>query len=72
MKLGSVISMYGCYEHHNKASGEKVHNEGIDSERGDYIVKFRDVVDDARPIAGSWGYILQIIFQVMMINITLF
>ncbi|XP_074316257.1 uncharacterized protein LOC141652613 [Silene latifolia] len=75
--LGSVISMHGCYEYHSKASGERVHNERIDSERGDYIISVyggtpnaaknnwssRQLVDHSRPTAGFWGYILQIIFQ---------
>ncbi|KAL9239607.1 hypothetical protein vseg_013915 [Gypsophila vaccaria] len=75
--LGSIMSMHGCYEYHNKASGERVHNEGVDSERGDYITNFyggtplatiytsdsRQPVDLARRFAGFWGYALQIIFQ---------
>ncbi|KAK9747894.1 hypothetical protein RND81_02G021900 [Saponaria officinalis] len=75
--LGSVMSMYGCYEYHNKASGDRVHTEGFDSEIGDYITNFyagtpmatkftpdsRQPVDVPRPTAGFWGYVLQIIFQ---------
>ncbi|KAH9616604.1 hypothetical protein KSS87_022716 [Heliosperma pusillum] len=71
--LGSVISMKGCYEYHNSASGERVHNEGMDSERGDYITyvygatkntfSSRQLVQQPRPTAGFWGYLLQIIFQ---------
>ncbi|KAK9684742.1 hypothetical protein RND81_10G228800 [Saponaria officinalis] len=75
--LGSVISMNGCYEYHNEVSGERVHNERFDSERGDYMttvygatsnatktgLSSRHLVDNARPTAGFWGYILQIIFQ---------
>ncbi|KAH9624561.1 hypothetical protein KSS87_000715, partial [Heliosperma pusillum] len=76
--LGSVISMYGCYEYHSKASGERVHIERMDSERGDYIASVyggtpnvtkntwsssRQLVDYSRPDAGFWGYILQIIYQ---------
>ncbi|XP_074284371.1 uncharacterized protein LOC141608978 [Silene latifolia] len=75
--LGSVISMNGCYEYHNSARGERVHNEGIDSERGDYMTSVNagipiatkntlsspQLLQHARPTAGFWGYLLQIIFQ---------
>ncbi|KAL9227458.1 hypothetical protein vseg_003143 [Gypsophila vaccaria] len=67
--LGSVISMYGCYEYHNEVSGERVHNERFDSERGAIPIaaktglSSRDLVVHGRRTAGFWGYILQIIFQ---------
>lgn len=68
--LGSVLSMYGCYEYHNKIIGDKVDNKQIDSERGDYLASnaakstlSTHQLDRARPIAGFWGYLLQIIYQ---------
>ncbi|KNA13577.1 hypothetical protein SOVF_115390 [Spinacia oleracea] len=75
--LGSVLSMYGCYDYHQKISGDRVHSEGIDAERGGYFASINDgapnaiktsfspqqVLDRQRATAGFWGYVLQIIFQ---------
>ncbi|KAK7330500.1 hypothetical protein VNO77_24695 [Canavalia gladiata] len=34
--LGSLLSMHGCYQHHKKASGDKVENVDGDAEQGIY------------------------------------
>lgn len=75
--LGSVLSMYGCYEYHNETVGDRVGNKQIDAERGSHHMVYANVgtsnaakttlsshqLDQARPIAGFWGYVLQIIYQ---------
>ncbi|KMT10607.1 hypothetical protein BVRB_5g117270 [Beta vulgaris subsp. vulgaris] len=75
--LGSVLSMYGCYDYHQKISGDRVHSEGIDAERGGYLASINggtpnaiksnlsthQFLDHPRAVAGFWGYVFQIIFQ---------
>lgn len=34
LQLGSLLSMYGCYQHHKKSSGDKVDNVDVDAEQG--------------------------------------
>lgn len=36
LQLGSLLSMHGCYQHHKKASGDKVNNVDGDAEQGIY------------------------------------
>ncbi|XP_027330179.1 uncharacterized protein LOC113846292 [Abrus precatorius] len=74
--LGSLLSMHGCYQHHKKASGDKVENVDGDAEQG--IDDSPTLPQSANPSsshekslgapqvrqpAGTWGYIFQIIFQ---------
>lgn len=80
MQLGSVLSIYGCYQYHNKVGGDSSEDEGIDPENGANatsrcIESSGDVKqmgtnqernDPDRKIAGFWGYVLQIIFQVLI------
>jgi len=68
--------MYGCYEYHNRTVGDRVDKQ-IDAERGHHTV-YANVgtssaakttlsshqLEQARSIAGFWGYVLQIIYQV--------
>lgn len=61
--LGSVLSMYGCYQYHDK-------NRNFDVERGTNsnasIGKNHSVFNQVghdREIAGFWGYFFQILFQ---------
>ncbi|XP_021718913.1 uncharacterized protein LOC110686626 isoform X1 [Chenopodium quinoa] len=75
--LGSVLSMYGCYDYHQKISGDRVHSEGIDAERGVYLVPMnggtpnaikasfstQQILHRPRATAGFWGYVFQVIFQ---------
>ncbi|XAR50194.1 hypothetical protein NMG60_11004450 [Bertholletia excelsa] len=70
--LGSLLSMYGCYKYHNKVSGIGADNENFDAEQGNYGAssssngtKHLGNNQDCRvrQIAGFWGYVFQIIFQ---------
>lgn len=73
--LGSVLSMYGCYKYHNKVGGIGGQNEKLDAEQGTYTgltdLENSGAVNsgktarpqEGREIAGPWGYIFQIIFQ---------
>lgn len=68
--------MYGCYKYHNKVGGIGDQNEKLDAEQGTYTgstdlensgaVNSRKTarLQEGREIAGPWGYIFQIIFQV--------
>ncbi|XP_027338582.1 uncharacterized protein LOC113852490 [Abrus precatorius] len=77
--LGSLLSMYGCYQHHKKATGDKVDNVDGDAEQGMYVASELPQSSNAsdqekslgapeeilvRQHAGTWGYIFQIIFQI--------
>uniref|UniRef100_A0A803L8K6 Uncharacterized protein n=1 Tax=Chenopodium quinoa TaxID=63459 RepID=A0A803L8K6_CHEQI len=81
--LGSVLSMYGCYDYHQKISGDRVHSEGIDAERGVYLVPMnsgtpnaikasfstQQVLHRPRATAGFWGYVFQFIINMHTINL---
>lgn len=68
--------MYGCYKYHNKVGGIGGQNEALDAEQGTYTGSTDPENSGAlssgkatrpqegRKIAGPWGYIFQIIFQV--------
>ncbi|KAI4343746.1 hypothetical protein L6164_011056 [Bauhinia variegata] len=71
--LGSLLSMYGCYQYHKKASGDKVDNVDGDAEQGIYdgtalpqsCNKSLAPPEErlVRQPAGLWGYTFQVIFQ---------
>ncbi|KAE9604405.1 hypothetical protein Lal_00035463 [Lupinus albus] len=76
--LGSLLSMYGCNQHHKKASGDKVDNVDGDAEQGTYSASALPLSsnpsnqektlgateEDLVPqYASTWGYIFQIMFQ---------
>ncbi|PON59659.1 UDP-N-acetylglucosamine-N-acetylmuramyl-pyrophosphoryl-undecaprenol N-acetylglucosamine protein [Trema orientale] len=75
--LGSLLSMYGCYRYHQKASGDKVGSVEIDAEQGTYMTPALVIANTsnrgknlgphaglhARKPAGFWSYVFQIIFQ---------
>ncbi|RDX68241.1 hypothetical protein CR513_52790, partial [Mucuna pruriens] len=76
--LGSLLSMHGCYQHHKKASGDKVENVDGDAEQGIYDAPTPPQSSNpsthekglgtpqeplVRQPAGTWGYIFQILFQ---------
>ncbi|KAL2515325.1 hypothetical protein Fot_29296 [Forsythia ovata] len=75
--LGSLLSINGCYQYH-KMGGDKFDNEHLDAEHGShrYSASARNSNPSSntkgidlnqehpvRQIAGFWGYIFQIIFQ---------
>jgi len=79
LQLGSLLSIHGCYQHHKKATGDKVDNVDGDAERGIYDSSALPQSSNnpshqekslgaseaiVRQHAGIWGYIFQIIFQV--------
>lgn len=75
--LGSLLSLYGCYDYHKKVSGDRVGNLEIDEERGvspsfntggipnatKTSLSPHQMLHDPRPIAGFWSYVIQIVFQ---------
>lgn len=79
-QLGSLLSMYGCYQYHKKAGGDKVDIE-LDTEQGtcgatphgenskmsvpSKTSGPHEQHDHLRKPAGIWGYVFQIIFQVI-------
>uniref|UniRef100_I1KCF0 Uncharacterized protein n=1 Tax=Glycine max TaxID=3847 RepID=I1KCF0_SOYBN len=77
--LGSLLSIYGCYQHHKKATGDKVGNVDGDAEQGMYdasaLPQSSNPFDPEKSLgdpeevlvrqhAGIWGYTFQIIFQI--------
>ncbi|KAL8140799.1 hypothetical protein V2J09_006820 [Rumex salicifolius] len=71
--LGSLLSMYGCYQYHNKVGINGIGNEWIDSEQGNNAAlsnggpkRFNVQGNQNHPprkIAGFWAYVFQITFQ---------
>ncbi|XP_034673494.1 uncharacterized protein LOC117904832 isoform X1 [Vitis riparia] len=72
--LGSLLSMYGCYQYHNKVGGESVDDAGLDAEQGRVHGENFNLSNTAktshshdrqhvRKAAGIWAYVFQIIFQ---------
>ncbi|XP_038686824.1 uncharacterized protein LOC119986314 [Tripterygium wilfordii] len=55
--LGSLFSMYGCYQYHKRVGGDKVDNVEVDAEQG------TSAAPAHRQAAGKWAYLFQIIFQ---------
>ncbi|KAK6924840.1 hypothetical protein RJ641_009166 [Dillenia turbinata] len=76
--LGSLLSIYGCYQYHNRVHGDRVTHGQLDTELGTYTngvssenfnrsnmtknLGPNEPYRDRQP-AGFWGYIFQIIFQ---------
>lgn len=76
--LASAFSIYGCW-HYRDGSGYKVANRNLDTERGTYVPpSFGDTASTSvmpkscdnhqehyvREIAGTWGYLFQILYQI--------
>lgn len=73
LQLGSLLSIYGCYQYHNKVGGDNTEDEMLDPESSGDGKQMQPVGGGAsqdhhhqpdRKIAGFWGYVFQIIFQV--------
>lgn len=66
--IGSLLSIYGCYQYHNKVGGDR--SEELDEEQA-AITNLPNAVksigrkdqNHPRQVAGFWGYAFQIIFQ---------
>ncbi|XP_055828851.1 uncharacterized protein LOC129896892 isoform X1 [Solanum dulcamara] len=84
--LGSVLSMYGCYQYHNKVGGDGIGNERADAEYGSRRLTVNiesnsstnaakqvgeNAEQSSRQIADFWGYVFQIIFQMNAGAVTL-
>ncbi|XP_058091846.1 uncharacterized protein LOC131237848 [Magnolia sinica] len=76
--LGSLLSLYGCYQFLNKVGGDMVEQLRLDEERGTYVAPIHEgnanVFRPAKSpshheeryvckISGIWGYVFQIIYQ---------
>ncbi|XP_024970977.1 uncharacterized protein LOC112509973 isoform X1 [Cynara cardunculus var. scolymus] len=66
--IGSLLSIYGCYQYHNKVGGDR--SEEFDEEQA-AIANLPNAAksigrkdqNHPRQVAGLWGYAFQIIFQ---------
>ncbi|GMH16790.1 hypothetical protein Nepgr_018631 [Nepenthes gracilis] len=75
--LGSMLSMCGCYEYHDKVGSDRADNEAEDVEQGSSANGGGEGSNAAkdlssygqgkhgRQIASIWGYVFQIIFQMI-------
>ncbi|XP_057464394.1 uncharacterized protein LOC130754240 isoform X1 [Actinidia eriantha] len=63
--LGSLLSMYGCIQYHNKAGGgDRINSADFDSEQGTNAKHSGPNQErNIRQTAGFLGYLFQIIFQ---------
>lgn len=75
--MGSLLSLYGCYQYHINKGSNRITNDCVDTEQGtDFNTTKVDISDSSkfkkigpdhwtsvRQIAGFWGYFFQIIFQ---------
>ncbi|KAK9272853.1 hypothetical protein L1049_003231 [Liquidambar formosana] len=77
--LGSLLSLYGCYQYHKISRGFDVHHAVIDTEQGLYLpppcgettnmFRMRKISDHQEEkyvlhTSGIWGYVFQVIFLV--------
>ncbi|KAA8514863.1 hypothetical protein F0562_018042 [Nyssa sinensis] len=73
--LGSLLSMYGCYQYHNKVGRTGIDNEAFDTEQDPYVAPTNAENSNASKCLGTnkethvpqtecfWGYVFHIIFQ---------
>ncbi|KAH7858830.1 hypothetical protein Vadar_028495 [Vaccinium darrowii] len=63
--LGSLLSIYGCYQYEEKERGDHRMNSGeLDAEQGTGAKQpGSNQAHNIRKIAGFWAYLFQIIFQ---------
>ncbi|XP_071731687.1 uncharacterized protein [Rutidosis leptorrhynchoides] len=66
--IGSLLSIYGCKQYHNKVGGDR--SEEFDEELADISnvpngakIAGQNNQIYARKVAGFWGYVFQILFQ---------
>lgn len=73
-QLGSSFSLYGCLYKHNEFGGSTVNRASSDAELGPCMVSTLDGalhihdLPKSQETAGVWGYIFQIIYQVVLLN----
>ncbi|KAJ1282396.1 hypothetical protein BS78_03G048700 [Paspalum vaginatum] len=75
--LGSLLSIYGCYQYAYKTGGDRYDLVQSDADHGTYItvpaaesasdptikVSYYTKTNNGREVAGFWGYMFQIMFQ---------
>ncbi|XP_043707786.1 uncharacterized protein LOC122657087 isoform X1 [Telopea speciosissima] len=77
--LGSLLSIYGCFQYRNRVGGDNAYHAGLDAEGGTYVapthgenVNTSSIRKSSGPqeghhirqTAGIWCYFFQIIFQI--------
>ncbi|XP_043687146.1 uncharacterized protein LOC122638310 isoform X2 [Telopea speciosissima] len=77
--LGSLLSIYGCFQFRNRVGGDDTHHVGLEAEGGTYVapihggnVNMCSTTKSSDPqegshihqTAGIWCYVFQIIFQI--------
>ncbi|KAI3714241.1 hypothetical protein L1987_72838 [Smallanthus sonchifolius] len=68
--IGSLLSIYGCCQHHNKVSGHR--SEEQDEEQSCRSCKIQNSPNPMdyvhpRQVASFWGYVFLIMFQVYFV-----
>lgn len=69
--IGSLFSLYGCYQYHINENSNRIGNDGFDTEKVTVLIPNASNVNksdsnnnhNVRKVAGFWGYFFQIIFQ---------
>ncbi|XP_042500588.1 uncharacterized protein LOC122078601 isoform X2 [Macadamia integrifolia] len=77
--LGSLLSIYGCFQYRNRVGGDDTHHVGLDTEGGTYVAPSRgenanmcnkikssgpQQGSHMRQTAGICAYVFQVIFQI--------
>ncbi|KAI3827375.1 hypothetical protein L1987_01448 [Smallanthus sonchifolius] len=73
--IGSLLSIYGCCQHHNKVSGHRSEEQDEEQScRSCKIQNSRNPMDYVHPhqVASFWGYVFLIMFQVLLCLQTVF
>ncbi|KAJ0680551.1 hypothetical protein HanPI659440_Chr16g0625421 [Helianthus annuus] len=70
--IGSLLSIYGCCQNHNKVGGDRSEEQDEEQQAAGAEItnlpnaaKYVGPIDRTRPrqVAGFWGYVFQIMFQ---------
>lgn len=74
LQLGSVLSIYGCYQYVCNTGGDRYDPVRSGADHGTYMIAptaetaydpaIKISHDNGRETAGLWGYMFQIMFQV--------